>query len=381
MKNSFSKAIVLLIAAAFIRWGLLVWMEESSGWVSLVLAAVILLFGGFVVLKQIAEIIEETTGVLSVRTKIAGGLLQSFGTAFPDMILGLVAAVISLQTKDTDLTLAINYAIIAAATTFGSNIYNIGHAVWCIYRQNIADQLQRPLLMFPGLKSGGTLLPIAQHKTKPTINEINNAIDISMSLTVLTAVVALAMVIFGQVKEPIPGLSGDLYQLVQPVGGVILVLCILVMYFFRHSHRPESPEESTGYFHARSSWFIFLNLAVAGLAILFTAESMVKAIEYLAHISHLPYVIAGVAAGFIGCLGEMIVVHNFSVNPTGRIGDAIVGVAMDNIVTLMGASIVAVIGGIFLGGNALILIFVIILTLNTALVWQMSKLKNIYIKK
>jgi hypothetical protein len=54
--------------------------------------------------------------------------------------------------------------------------------------------------------------------------------------------------------------------------------------------------------------------------------------------------------------------------------------AMDNIVTTMGASIVAIMGGIFLGGNALILIFVLILTLNTTLIWQIAKLKNFYLK-
>lgn len=55
---------------------------------------------------------------------------------------------------------------------------------------------------------------------------------------------------------------------------------------------------------------------------------------------------------------------------------AVVGVAMDNIVTTLGAAIVAMIGGIFLGSNALILIFVIILAANTLLIEQISRLKN-----
>jgi hypothetical protein len=46
----------------------------------------------------------------------------------------------------------------------------------------------------------------------------------------------------------------------------------------------------------------------------------------------------------------------------------------------MGAAIVAIMGGIFLGGNALILIFVIILALNTMLIWQISRLKNYFYK-
>ncbi len=98
--------------------------------------------------------------------------------------------------------------------------------------------------------------------------------------------------------------------------------------------------------------------------------------EVFSHLTHIPFVITGIIAGLIGCFGEMIVVHNFSVNPKGRIGDAIVGVAMDNIVTTMGAAIVAIMGGIFLGSNSLILIFIIILTANTVLIEQISKLKN-----
>jgi hypothetical protein len=123
-----------------------------------------------------------------------------------------------------------------------------------------------------------------------------------------------------------------------------------------------------------------LALAVAAVSILFAAESMVKGIEELSIVTGLPFVIAGVLAGIIGCLGEMLVVHNFSISPKGRIGDAIVGVAMDNIVTILGAGIVAMIGGIFLGGNALILIFVIILCLNTILLWQIGKLQKTILK-
>jgi hypothetical protein len=94
------------------------------------------------------------------------------------------------------------------------------------------------------------------------------------------------------------------------------------------------------------------------------------------HLAHVPFVITGILAGIIGCFGEMIIVHNFSVHPRGRIGDAIVGVAMDNIVTTLGASLVAIIGGIFLGGDSLILIFIIILAANTLLIEQITRFKN-----
>jgi len=45
-------------------------------------------------------------------------------------------------------------------------------------------------------------------------------------------------------------------------------------------------------------------------------------------------------------------------------------------VITMGAAIVAIMGGIFLGGNSLIIIFVVILASNTVLVQQISRLKN-----
>jgi len=40
-----------------------------------------------------------------------------------------------------------------------------------------------------------------------------------------------------------------------------------------------------------------------------------------------------------------MVIHNYTVNPKGRIGDALVGIAMDNVVTTMGAAAVAMMGG------------------------------------
>jgi len=49
---------------------------------------------------------------------------------------------------------------------------------------------------------------------------------------------------------------------------------------------------------------------------------------------------------------------------------------MDDIVTILGASVVAIMDGVFLGGNSLILIFIIILTANTLLIEQISRLKN-----
>ena len=354
--------------------------EDNNLYVRISVMAAILLIGTTYVLTGIAKIIEETTEVLSEKTKIAGGLLQSLGTAFPDMVLGVTAAFISLKLGATDYSRAINYAIIAASTTFGSNIYNIGHAAWCIFRQNLANSKNKIIPMFPFANFGGTLKPMQQHPVKPSYSEISTAIDISTVLTILTTIVAVSMVVFGKINNPPIGTSGDLYQLIRPVGLIIFLITIFVMYSFRKTQRltDETIEisQEENYYRHRPLYFTWFSLILSGVGILFAAETMVTAIETFSELTHISFVISGVLAGIIGCLGEMIVVHNFSVNPNGRIGDAIVGVAMDNIVTTMGASIVAMIGGIFLGGNALILIFITILCLNSILVWQITKLKD-----
>ncbi len=333
------------------------------------------------VFRGTAQVIEETTEVLQKRTKLAGGLLQAFGTAFPDMVIGIMAAYISLHVRSSDYLRAINLAIVAASTTFGSNIYNIVHAAWCIYRQNQANIKRKSILMFPPFVFGGSLIPFAEHKTKPSLREMDGAIRVLTALTLLTAIVAVSMVLFGRVRGDVGGvITGDLYQLIQPVGLVIFMLCVVVLYSFRKSHRPVSPVEEIvteeRYYARQHTTRIWLDLFLSGVAILLTAESLVKTIEVVSALTHIPFVLTGILAGLIGCFGEMMVVHNFSVNPKGRIGDAVVGVAMDNIVTTLGAAIVAMMGGIFLGGNALILIFIVILTANTLLIEQITRLKN-----
>jgi hypothetical protein len=229
----------------------------------------------------------------------------------------------------------------------------------------------------------GMVIPMHDHKTKPSLREIDSAIDILNVLTILTTIVALSMVMFGQVKSQIPNISGDLYQLIRPMGFVILALCIYTMYRFRKTKRDhvlvEELVQEERYYEKKATWMVLGYLIISGIAILFAAESMVRAVEQFCSITGTPFVVAGVLAGIIGCIGEMIVVHNFTVNPKGRIGDALMGVGMDNIVTTMGACIVAIMGGIFLGGNSLILIFILILACNTVLIWQISKLKSYFL--
>src|SRR3989338_2953089 len=379
IKNHFIKLLSYIVFAAFIRFFLIDNILENTDtvWIQVIVMLIVFGVGIAYVFRGTAKTIEETTDVLKDRTKLAGGFLQALGTAFPDMVIGVVAAVISLQVRDTDYVRSINLAIIAASTTFGSNIYNILHAVWCVYRQNLANLKHKAVLMFPPFKAGGSLKPLAEHNVKPTAREMDGAIRVLTALTILTGFVAISMVLFGQVKGGEEKIAGDLYQLILPIGIVLFFLCVGVLYYFRKSHRPESPSkeiiEEEQYYAKQGTWRIWFDLVLSGVAILFVAESMIKAMEVFSHLTHIPFVVIGILAGLIGCFGEMIVIHNFSVNPKGRIGDAIVGVAMDNIVTTMGAAIVAIMGGIFLGSNSLILIFIIILTAKTLLIEQISK--------
>ncbi|MBI3638177.1 hypothetical protein HY227_00335, partial [Candidatus Wolfebacteria bacterium] len=267
-------------------------------------------------------------------------------------IIGVVAAVLSLKAASSDYLRSINLAIVAASATFGSNIYNISYSVWCIFRQNLANKKNKILLMIPFLKISGNVTPISQHSKKPHVNEFDSAISVLTALSLLTAAVAISMVIFGKVAAP-HAFGEDLYRLTKPVAIAIFLLCIFVLYFFRKSQRPESLDkeiiEEEKYYSRKSTARIWLDLALSAIAILLAAEAMVRAVESFSIITGMPFVIAGVLAGIIGCLGEMITIHQFVVNPKGRIGDAVVGVAMDNIVTTLGASVVAIIGGVFLG--------------------------------
>jgi hypothetical protein len=382
MKNSRTFYITFLVLAALIlNFGLIRLLDENLNQIVRLTGTILILgIGAVFILKGCAEIIEETTDILSKKTKLAGGLLQSIGTAFPDMALGIVAALVSLELRQTNYPAAVSFAIIAAATTFGSNIYNIAYSTWCIFRQNTANRLNQKIFMFPFLKRVGSLKPLTEHVVKPTLPELDVAIDVLTALTVITAVVAISMVLFGRVINPPIGTSGDLYQLIRPVGIFVFLLSVTIIYCFRKTRRivatSEEKIEEKRYYTDKSNLTIFIHLLFSGVAILLAATAMVHAVQVFSEITHLPVVIAGVLAGVIGCLGEIIVIHNYSVNPNGRIADALVGVAMDNIVTTIGASVVAIMGGIFLGGNALILIFVLILTLNAVLIWQISRLKN-----
>ena len=138
------KLILAVILSILLKYGLLVYMENENTVIA-VLAVLLGIGIGTYVIFSTAHIIEETTGVLKNRTGLAGGLLQSLGTAFPDMVIGVTAAIMSLSVAATDNFAAITYAIIAASTTFGSNIFNVGYASWCLYRQNLANKKKKNL--------------------------------------------------------------------------------------------------------------------------------------------------------------------------------------------------------------------------------------------
>jgi hypothetical protein len=209
---------------------------------------------------------------------------------------------------------------------------------------------------------------------------MDTAISVINALSFLTALIALCMVIFGRVANTPQNFAGELYQLTKPAGLVMFVFCLFVLFRFRKRRRSETTvtqiTEEENYYRERPGYVLWVSLIISGAAILLTAESMVHALRVVSEIGHIPFMVTGILAGVVGCLGEMIVVHNFSVHPNGRIGDAVVGVAMDNVVTILGASVVAIIGGIFLGGRDLIILFVVILALNTILINEVSKIKT-----
>jgi Ca2+/Na+ antiporter len=376
MKKLIIKVILLLSGSIILKYYFSRHLLEDQSYFIEVLSIIIILIAGAYIIFNIAKYIEDITAILKDKTGLAGGLLQAFGTAFPDMALGITAAIISLSYVRSDHFLAIQYAIVAASTTFGSNIYNIGHAAWCIWRQNLANKTGKTIKMFPVI-GGGQVSPLSKHNIKPTILEINTAIKVLTALSLLTTVTVLGMVFLGQVDTPV-GMTGDLYQLKWYIGIILAVLIVLTLYIFRKNYGSHQ-EENHNPFCGVNILVLWVFLVVSGVIILFTAEAMIESVIKLSELTHLPTVASGLLAGIIGCLGEMLVIHNFTVNPRGRIGDAIVGVAMDNIVTILGASIIAIMGGIFLGGASLIIIFVVILCLNIVLVWQVAELKDEYI--
>ncbi|PIZ99062.1 MAG: hypothetical protein COX77_02605 [Candidatus Komeilibacteria bacterium CG_4_10_14_0_2_um_filter_37_10] len=153
-KNQLKKIVIFILLSCALKFFFTdqIIEQEYNSLVKLGAIIIVFVIGIGFVFQNTTHIIEETTDVLKDRTKLAGGFLQAFGTAFPDMVLGIVAAFLSLQLRDHDYLRAINLAIIAASTTFGSNIYNIIHATWCVYRQNVADKKIRSLLCFPACR-------------------------------------------------------------------------------------------------------------------------------------------------------------------------------------------------------------------------------------
>jgi len=92
-KNQFFRIVIYIALALGLRFLVVDRILEGAETRWLQAAAIALIFGigiGYV-FRGTAKVIEETTDVLKDRTKLAGGLLQAFGTAFPDMVIGVVA--------------------------------------------------------------------------------------------------------------------------------------------------------------------------------------------------------------------------------------------------------------------------------------------------
>lgn len=373
-----SSLIKLVGASFFLYWGCVPFLSPDYSLIIRFLSISVILFIGTVfVLRVAGEVIENSTTLLSLKTGLASGMLQSLGTAVPDMSLGIMAAFISIQVYATDKEGAISFAILAASITFSSNIYNSLYATWCVWRQNQADRKHKRLALIPGMPRYGEVKPIHEHEVVPAVAEVDEAEDIINAVSALTVCIAILMVLFGQVRH---NGDGALYRLIQPIGVVMMILCLWIFLHFRKSKRASRAiNKKKHHTITRSPNYIAIllfDLFVVVVSVIFAAKSMVEAAHELGVITHMPFILVGTLSGIIGCLSEMLVVHHYTVNPTGRIGDALVAVGMDNVVTILGAMVVAVIGGIFLGGRELILIFMAIMMSNTLLIWQMSKFKN-----
>jgi hypothetical protein len=85
--NRLMHIVSLLVFALLLRFYLIGFLEEHYNLWFRIFDVVLIIGVGTFILKEIAEVIEETTEILSERTKIASGLLQSLGTAFPDMVM------------------------------------------------------------------------------------------------------------------------------------------------------------------------------------------------------------------------------------------------------------------------------------------------------
>ena len=207
----------------FVDFGLI---ESENRSLSTVAMLAALLLGTYIIFL-ISEIIEETTAVLRTRTGLAGGLIQAVGTAFPDMIVGVTAALMSIQAMNSNYPLAVSYAIIAASATFGSNIYNMGFAAYCIFRQNVANRSHQKTTFFPFIGKP-RLIPMDDHQNRPNLIEVNTSIRVIGSLTVLTAMVAIMMVLFGGSPAPV-GFHGELYSLKPVIGVVVLLAAVAIL--------------------------------------------------------------------------------------------------------------------------------------------------------
>jgi len=150
---------------------------------------------------------------------------------------------------------------------------------------------------------------MSQHQNLPKVKELDAAMSVLSGLSVLTAVVAISMVVFGKVAEVPQGMTGDLYRLVRPMGGVILGLCGGLVWYFRKSERGKNAVEKIAqeekYYHRQPAVVMWGHLMVAGIAILLVAESMIRAVQVVAEISGIPLVVVGVLTGIIGCMEKL----------------------------------------------------------------------------
>ncbi len=355
-------------------------LTQYKHFIWIYIALMLQLFVGIYCIVKTSKIIGAVSQSLKYQTGIAAGVLQAIGTALPDMAIGILAAILSVSEVSGDYYRSVQYGIVAGSTTLGSNIYNILFASWCVWRQDKSNRLKREVLMFPPIKKWGKLTPLSQQELRPSLKEISSSLTLLLILSAITAFVAISVVFSGTIENSSELFQQDIYKFNKGMALFILMACLFFIYEFRKAQlrgngKDKIDQEGTGSSMFRN-WF---SLLVATVILFVSAYMVIEAITRISELTNIPIEVLGMATALVGCLGEMIVIYDFSVHQSGTIIDAITGVTMDNFLTIIGTCFIALIGGIYLGSSAAIIIFIFIMLANTVLIVQTAKLRDEYL--
>lgn len=337
---------------------------------------------GIYLLRETSKIIQNATAVLKDRTNIMGKLLQPSGAAFSNIIIGVVAAILSWMLTTSDPVKSVNLSILATTTIFGSFAYIIFFAVWCIYRQNVANRKGKIISVVPLTGIAGLIKPIKLHKTNPKMEDFDNIMQIIGYFSFIVSLVTLGIIGFGKIIRIslTTGFYEILLQLSKPFGIVILLVCLGIILKYNKNKPKKEIYDVDNIYGTLPTSRMLMDLSISIVIITFAAEAIVRSISLFAQLTHTSYLIMGLITAFIACIGEISKIHNHTINPSGKIPESLVNIFINNIVAIMVVSFVTVLGGLFRGNITSLIIFMLILLANTLLTQQVHNLKNYYLR-